>query len=188
MKSRNAFLALALMMTFLLTTACGSSTQSSSSSGVTPVAKVTPTPTATPSPTPTPGPAHFGQTALQILQGLKAHNLPIGVYFNYTADNDVNKLLGRPGQYTGKLNFKDTRISSSDQGANISVSDGGSIEVFASTTDAKNRFAYIQSISKSGVALFAEYEYLDGVVILRVSSQLTPSQAAQYQAALKALP
>ena len=96
-------------------------------------------------------------------------------------------LLGRPGQYTDKVNFKDTRISSTDQGVDISVTDGGSIEVFTTTTDAKNRFAYIQKISKSGVALFAEYEYLDGLVILRVSAQLTPDQAAKYEATLKAL-
>lgn len=168
----------------MLIAACGGATQSPSSTGV---AKASPTATATPSPTPTPGPAHFGQTAIQIMQGLKAHGLPIGAFFNYTAENDVNKLLGRPGQYIGKLNFKDTRLSSPDQGVNISVPDGGSIEVFANTTDAKNRFTYIQSISKSGVSLFAEYEYLEGVAILRLSPQLTPAQAAQYEAAFKAL-
>ncbi|HVB60725.1 MAG TPA: hypothetical protein VNE61_05970 [Ktedonobacteraceae bacterium] len=172
------------VMTAIFVTACGSPAQSPSSTGA---AKASPTPTATPSPTPTPGPAHSGQTSVQIMQGLKAHGLPIGAYFNYTAANDVNKLLGRPGQYIGKLNFKDTRISSSDQGVDISVPDGGSIEVFANTTDAKNRFTYIQSISKSGVALFAEYEYLDGVAILRISPQLTPAQAVQYEAAFKAL-
>jgi hypothetical protein len=168
----------------MLIAACGGSTQNTSSSETT---KRTPTPIAAPSPTPTSGPAHSGQTAVQIMQGLKAHGLPIGASFNYTAANDVNNLLGRPGQYIGKLTFKDTRLSSSDQGVTISVPDGGSIEVFANITDAKNRFTYIQSISKSGVALFAEYEYLDGVAILRLSPQLTPAQAVQYEAAFKAL-
>ena len=172
---RILFSAFAIVLALLLTTACGGSSQSASS---------TPSPT----PTPTPHVAHAGQSADQLLQGLKSHGLPVGVSFTYTAANDLNHLLGRPGQYIGKVNFKDTRITGYGQGANISVSDGGSIEVFANTTDAKKRFAYLQALSKSGVGLFAEYEYLDGVVILRISNQLTPDQAAQYQAALKTLP
>ncbi len=98
----------------------------------------------------------------------------------------MNHLMGRPGQYIGKLNFKDTRVSSSDAGVNIGVPDGGSIEVFANTTDAKHRFTYIQAISTSGAAIFAEYEYLDGDAILRISPQLSPSQAVQYKAAFEA--
>ena len=185
MKNFKRLLLVAMLTTALLLSACGGSTQNISSPTATAAVKVSPTPASTPSPTP--GPAHTGQSADQIMQGLKTNGLPIGVSFTYTAANDVNHLLGRPGQYTDKVNFKDTRISSTDQGVDISVTDGGSIEVFTTTTDAKNRFAYIQKISKSGVALFAEYEYLDGLVILRVSAQLTPDQAAKYEATLKAL-
>jgi hypothetical protein len=182
-KLKAIFLVLAVAMAMILF-ACGGSVQSVSSSSTTAVVKVTPTLT----PTPTPGPPHTGQSATQIMQYLKSHGFPIGVSFTYTAENDVNHLFGRPGQYIGKVNFKDTRISSTNQGVDISVRDGGSIEVFATTTDAKNRFAYIQQISKSGIALFAEYEYLDGVAILCVSAQLTPDQAKKYEATLKALP
>jgi len=183
MKKIRILLPAFVIVSALLFTACGGGLQSSTSSP-------SPTATSTPSPTPTPTPhvAHAGQTADQFLQGLKAHGLPIGVSFTYSAANDLNHLLGRPGQYIGKVNFKDTRITGYGQGANISVSDGGSIEVFATTTEAKKRFAYLQAISKSGVGLFAEYEYLDGVAILRISNQLTPDQATQYQVALKALP
>jgi hypothetical protein len=187
MKSRKVLLAIVLIIVVLFITSCGSSTTSASSSVTTPTAKIVPKATSTPPPTPTPGLAHSGQTALQILQSLKTHSLPVGVYFNYTGDNDVNHLMGRPGQYTGKLNFKDTRILSSDAGVNIGVPDGGSIEVFANMTDAKHRFAYIQAISTSGAAMFAEYEYLDGAAILRISPQLSPGLAAQYKAAFEAL-
>jgi hypothetical protein len=165
-----------------LLSACTGSVSTPSSSTPTVIAQ-TPIPTATPTPTP----AHTGQSADQILQGLKTHGLPIGESFTYTAENDVNKLLGRPGQYIGKLNFKDTRIPSTKHGIDISVPDGGSLEVFATATDAQNRFNYIQSISKSS-PLFAEYEYRDGLVILRISSQLTPDQAKAYEDALKTLP
>jgi hypothetical protein len=182
-KRTKVLLPVFVVILAMLLSACGGGAQSASSS---------PSPTATsiPSPTPTSTPhvAHAGQSADQILQGLKAHGLPIGVSFTYTAANDLNHLLGRPGQYIGKVNFKDTRITGYGQGANISVSDGGSIEVFANPTEAKKRFAYLQSLSTSGNALFAEYEYLDSMIILRISTQLTPDQAKQYLTALKALP
>ena len=142
----------------------------------------------TPIPTATSKLAYSGQSALQILAGLQAKGLPIGTSFHYSASNDLNRLLGRPSQYTGKVNFKDTRIgTSTNQGAEISVSDGGSIEVFSSAGYALNRFTSLQALSKSGRAIFAEYEYLDGTVVLRISSQITPTQASAYQVALKAL-
>ena len=179
MKKILMLLPVVVIISAMLLSACGGSSQNASSSP-------SPTPTSTPSPTPTPqAAAHAGQSADQILQGLKAKGLPIGTVTTYTAANDPNHLLGRPGQYTDKVSFKDTRIG---QGTGIGVSHGGSIEVFATVQDAQKRFTYLQSLSTSGNALFAEYEYLDGVVILRISSQLTPDQAAQYQTALKALP
>jgi hypothetical protein len=175
------------LVSVMLLSACGGSSQSSFSTTAT-TGNVSPTVASTPSPTSAPQAAHVGQTTGQLLQGLKARGLPIGVSFTYNAANDLNHDLGRPGQYTGKANFKDTRIASPEQGAEILVADGGSIEVFADTTDAAHRFAYLQALSKSGVPQFVEYEYLDGVAILRISSKLTPDQAAAYQAALKALP
>lgn len=162
--------------------------RTTSSSSPTTTTQASPTTHTTPIPTTT-HPAHLGQSALQIVQGLQVKGLPIGPMFNYSASNDLNKQLGRPYQYTSKVNFKDTRTpASTNQGANISVSDGGSIEVFATTGDALNRFNYLQALTKSGSAIFAEYEYLDGTVVMRISSQLTPTQAAAYQVALKALP
>ncbi len=182
MKRMKVLLPVFAIVLAMLLSACGGGSPGSSSSS-----SPSPTATSTPSPTPTPVPqaAHTGQSADQILQGLKAKGLPIGAVTTYTAASDPNHLLGRPGQYTDKVSFKDTRIG---QGTGIGVSDGGSIEVFATTADAQKRFAYLQSLSTSGNALFAEYEYLDGVAILRISNQLTPDQAKQYQAALKALP
>ncbi len=186
MKKIRILLPVLVLVSAMCISACGGSSQSSSS--LTATTKVSPTAVSTPSPTPGPKVVHSGRTADQILQGLKSHGLPIGVSFTYNAANDLNHDLGRPFQYIGKVNFKDTRISSTEQGAAISVSDGGSIEVFANESDAMHRFSYLQALSKSGSPFFVEYEYLDGVVILRISSQLTPDQAAKYQAALKALP
>lgn len=169
---KTSYILYALVLLTLLS-ACGAQS--------TPAASI-PTkaaPTATPTPTP--------KTATDLITALKAKGLPIGEIFTVTADNDVNKLLGRPGQYTSKVMFKDTSVKIAyinHTGAAINVSDGGSIEVCDTITDAQNRFKYIQAISKSS-SMFAEYEYLNGTAILRVSSQLTPAQAKVYETAFK---
>ncbi len=163
----------------LFVAACGASGASGASGS---------TVTSTPTPTQTPTSPHLGQTADQILAGLKGKNLPIGASFTYTATNDPNNLLGRPSEYVSKDNFIDTRIATNDTGVNITTSDGGAIETFANVANAQKRFSYLQSLSTSGNPLFAEYEYLDGTVILRISTRLTPNQAEAYQTALKTLP
>jgi hypothetical protein len=50
------------------------------------------------------------ETPEQIIAALKSAGLPIGAVRSYTASTDPNKLLGRPGQYTGKANFRDRRL------------------------------------------------------------------------------
>jgi hypothetical protein len=102
-----------------------------------------------------------------------------------TAENDPNKLLGRPQQYTSKVTFTDSRIAAADvEGLEKDDSlRGGAIEVFESEGDAKARSEYIQSVTKKMPSL-AEYHYQDGPVLVRVSHYLTPKQAADYKAAL----
>jgi hypothetical protein len=117
---------------------------------------------------------------IQVLTALRHAGLPVGRVRCYTASSDPNKLLGRPGQYTGKANFKDRRIRS----AGFDVDNGGSVETFASKSDAKRRFDYVSAITKSS-PLFAEYDYLEGTVFLRVSHELTPRQAKAYERALR---
>jgi hypothetical protein len=102
-----------------------------------------------------------------------------------TAENDKNKLMGRPHQYTSKVTFTDSRIAASDtEGLDKDDSlRGGAVEVFGSAEDAKARSEYIQSVTKS-MPMLAEYHYLDGPVLVRVSHFLTPQQAGEYEAAL----
>jgi hypothetical protein len=101
-----------------------------------------------------------------------------------TADNDPNHLLGHPNQYTSKITFDDTRISASDVSGTdkAGVEHGGAIEVFGSPADAQARAKYIQSVSKS-MPMFAEYDYVHGAVLVRVSHYLTPKKAADYKTA-----
>jgi hypothetical protein len=104
----------------------------------------------------------------------------------YTADTDPNHLLGTPNSYTSKATFTDSRITTPDipdpQSGNLQA--GGSVEVFADASDATIRQQYLRQLEKNPPLLGTEYTFTDGAALLRVSSKLTPTQAAQYQAAL----
>ncbi|MDN5293186.1 MAG: hypothetical protein PWQ91_410 [Eubacteriales bacterium] len=123
--------------------------------------------------------------AEEVVKALKESGLPIGKVMVFTAENDPNSLLGRPGQYTSKVNFVDTRINEPVSDKDISVENGGSVEFFANKEDAKKRYEYVSAIAKSGPPMFVEYDYLVDKVLLRVSGKLTPQQAAEYEAKLK---
>jgi len=81
----------------------------------------------------------------------------------YTSETDPNKLLGRPNQYTSKVNFKN-----------------GSVEVFENEKDVKARKEYIDSLGKA-TPMFAEYSYINGNVLLRIKSDITPEEAKKYE-------
>jgi len=123
------------------------------------------------------------QTANDVLLALSKDGLPIGESLEFTAVSDPNELLGRPGGYTSKINFRDTRLEVQyiDEFDTI---DGGSIEVFASEGDATNRREYLAALIEALPAL-TEYHYQNGVVLLRLSKRLTPEQADGYGDALK---
>lgn len=101
-----------------------------------------------------------------------------------TEANDGNHLLGRPHQYTSAVKFSDSRIAASDvEGTDKDdVDRGGGIEVFANHDDAQARADYIQAIVKAS-PMFAEYDYVHGEVVVRVSHYLSPTQASAYDKA-----
>jgi hypothetical protein len=86
-----------------------------------------------------------------------------GDYTAYTVVTDPNHLLGRQREYTSKINW--------------SV---GSIEVFPDHADAARRLAYLSLFS---APLGDGYDYLTGDYLLRLSSVMTPVQAAANHAA-----
>lgn len=102
----------------------------------------------------------------------------------YTAASDPNKLLGRPGGYTSKADWTDQRAKPKLDDA---VQLGGSVEVYEDETAAEKRKKYIAAILEGAPAFGAEYHYVKGGVLLRVSGALTPEQAAEYEKALDQL-
>ena len=133
-----------------------------------------------------PSPVGAATNASAVIARLKAAKLPIGEATVYGAASDPNHLLGRPGGYTSKAAFTDTRINPNDARDTTpgSVDLGGSVEVFATSGDATAREQYIQAAEKAAPIVGTEYDYVSGPVLLRVSQVLTPQQAAQYKAAL----
>ncbi|MDQ3864926.1 MAG: hypothetical protein M3317_15775 [Actinomycetota bacterium] len=119
-----------------------------------------------------------------VVQALKDEGMPIGESKAYTAENDPNELLGRPGQYTSKAMFKDTRLGADPIASEWDVQNGGSVEVFENGDDAIKRREYLEALAKNSGS-FNEYAYREGTVLLRLSHCLTPQQAGEYEAALR---
>lgn len=118
-------------------------------------------------------------TGDQLSASLASSGLPVTNVRVFTADTDPNKLLGRPQQYIAKVNWDDQRLSTPDD---------ATIEVFPDAASLDARQKYTQAISDTGGA-FAQYiERNDGRhVLLRLPHELTPDQAATYEAWLAAL-
>lgn len=148
------------------------------------------------------------QKADEIVAYFKEKGLPIAETKQYTEDDDPNELLGRPGQYIGKVNFIDTNVvakkveeekkefgsdASSEEDLKkemlkeFDVDSGGSIEVFKNGTQAKKRYDYISKITGETGGMLAEYDYVQKNILVRVSKSLTPGQAKTYEKALKNL-
>jgi hypothetical protein len=121
-------------------------------------------------------------TAAQVVDGLRAAGLPIGAVEVYNASNDPNSQLGRPGQYTSKASFVDTRIGTEVDG----VDGGGDVEAFDDQAALTSRADYLKAFADKP-PLGGWYQYTAGNVILRVPFELTPDQAKQYDAALQGL-
>jgi hypothetical protein len=122
-----------------------------------------------------------GVNASDVVNALKQEGLPIGDQLVYTVDNDPDKLMGRPEQYTSKVNFVDT---TEEENMKVEILHGGAVETFDNIDDAKKRFDYVSKNAKTA-PIFDEYDYVQGKVLLRLSKNLPPTHAKKYEDALK---
>lgn len=97
----------------------------------------------------------------------------------YTEETDPNHLLGRPGQYTAKLNFIDSRYKNKGDGF-------GTVEVFKNQDDLNRRYDYVDQLGKQ-TSLALMYQYKHGNLLMRLDHALTPTQAKEYEAALNGM-
>jgi len=112
---------------------------------------------------------------------LKAAIPSIKDVLTVTEDNDPNDLIGRPGGYVSAAVIYDENAECDEP----SSACGGTIEVFATEEDAQKRVDYIQSVQEQMPIVGTEYQYLTGSALLRLSSDLKPSLAAEYEALWK---
>lgn len=131
-----------------------------------------------------PAPVAKPMTAEEITNGLKKAGLHVDGAIVYTDATDTNKLLGRPNQYISKVNFADTQIDQAQTDPDDPI--GGTVETFNNASDLQARKEYVESIEKK-IPATMEYIYVNGNYLLRVSKQLTPAQAKEYETAFMAL-
>jgi hypothetical protein len=126
-----------------------------------------------------------GLTAEQVAIRLAAAGLPLHTTVVYAQTGDPDNLLGRPGGYTSKIAFVDRRIAAGPVATTRAdaIERGGSIEVYPNVAGAQARTDYLRTVS-SASPIFAEFTYLRGGIVLRVSRYLAPDAAAGYEAAL----
>lgn len=127
------------------------------------------------------------KTAEDIISKMKEKNTNIGKIVVYNSETDLNKLLGRPGQYTSKITFEDKRLEQINLNLDKELSTeaernepiGGTIEVFNNERDMQTRKEYIERFSTTST--FSQYVYSKENVLLRIDGKLTPTQAKEYE-------
>lgn len=120
-------------------------------------------------------------TAEDIYHYFEKANISCENLIVYDEETDDNKLLGRPGAYTSKVNFNDAHISSEDDHP-------CTIEVFENHEDAVKRQEYVKSVlEKYSHMLHNQYFFLRENVLIRIPYALVPSLANKYDAVLEDL-
>ncbi|WP_310604814.1 Ig-like domain-containing protein [Anaerosporobacter sp.] len=122
-------------------------------------------------------------TAEEIVNKFIDAGLNVGTVIVYDETTDPNNKLGRPNQYTSKVNFADSQVTQYDYEGATPV--GGTVEVFNNSADAKARYDYIYSVAHG--TIFEQYMYLQNNVLLRLDFELTPTQASEYEKVLKTI-
>jgi hypothetical protein len=159
--------ALLLLLSGCTATADGSPADKPQSS---PAASATPTPTPTVAAPP---------TSATLAAELQAAIPTITSASAITEENDSNDMIGRPNGYVGGEFIADSRATECYDGG---VACGAVIEDWVTAADAQTRSDYIQGILKGSPALGSEYNYIRDGLLLRVSGELPPSAAAEYEA------
>jgi hypothetical protein len=119
-------------------------------------------------------------TAVELTSALRSNGLPIGRVVILDTRTDPNHLLGRPGQYTSKTLWADSRYPQVDP-SNLP---DNTIEVFPTVQSAIDRQRYVDAVIK-GTPLLTQYIFREGRYVMRLQKEIVPDEAAQYEQALK---
>lgn len=114
--------------------------------------------------------------ATEVAEELKDASQTATKVVTVTEENDPNNLIGRPNGYDSAAIIYDSGVSCDELGSECGVV----IEVFADESSAESRGEYIQGILKEAPVLGAEWDYVKGSIVLRVSGELKPSTNGTY--------
>jgi hypothetical protein len=119
------------------------------------------------------------------LAALRLGGVPIADTETYSAESDPEKLLGRPNQYVARAAWRDTRINVSPppgKKPEPGIASGGIVEIFANERDRETRQTMLAQAATQPPP--GQHLYGKGRVLVRVSRELTPAQAADYERVL----
>ncbi|WP_153297128.1 hypothetical protein [Arthrobacter yangruifuii] len=160
--------------------ASSSAAASPTSSAATSTTTQAPAPATPPSAMPSPAPEPV--TALRVAEQLQAAVPSITLVTEVTEANDSTGSLGQPGKYISAAWITDAAATVPEE---QSIVRGAVVEVFASEAEAQARLQTLAEDIALGPAFNAEYQYLQGTVLLRVSGKLGDAQAALYAEAFR---
>lgn len=135
-------------------------------------------------PSPTPRAADLGEDSTVLADALQSAVPELVGRIEMTEDNDANDLIGRPGQYDQASFIGDDRLGckKSDDYNTLDTACGVKIERWLDAAAAQARGEDIQRKLRD-YGLGAEYDYVVGRLLLRLSGDYKPSQAAAIQRA-----
>ena len=138
---------------------------------------------ASPSPTPSEAPAVV-LSATEVATGLQGQIPSIAQIVTLDETNDPNDLIGRPNGYVDGAVLYDSTVEACPD---LGVDCGATIEVWGDESGAQARSDYIQEILAGAPAFGSEYHYIVDGYLLRVSGDILPSVATQWETAFTAV-
>lgn len=118
---------------------------------------------------------------------LAAEGLPVQGHVVFSEETDPNELLGRPGQYIGKVAWIDERLADDCFDPERPDADcGGTAEFFGDPDALEARFDYLGEFAGESF-LGGFWMWRAGNAVVRVGYGLTPAQAEEFEAILESL-
>jgi len=145
-------------------------------------------PPASASPTPSPTEIEAEEpevalTATEVATQMQSQIPTVTQIVTIDETNDPNNLIGRPNGYVDGAGLYDNTVPACPD---LGVDCGATIEVWADADAAAARSAYIQEIQASSPMFGSEYHFIVENYLLRVSGDILPSVAPQWEVAFTA--
>ena len=96
-------------------------------------------------------------------------------------EDNPNELLGRPDGYDHAAVFYDAGLTCAAPG----IECGAFLEVWSDAAEAESRSGYLLALQDGTPGLGAEVHHVDGPYLLRLTDDLAPSSAEEYEQAFE---